>query len=140
MPRLTITSLRARILLLFLLILVPLLVISLYAGIRQQRLLVEETENHAISAAENLSLLYESKIREAKTLLSSLSVVPSVRSGNFEDTERILARAGSVDGHYTNLILVNPDGEVVVSGAEIDGNPPVFQDRVWFSRVLLRGI
>ncbi|KAA2233150.1 PAS domain-containing protein [Salinarimonas soli] len=105
-------SLRSRLVLLALAILVPALCASalmLYAGYRHGRL---EVEKHLQETARALSLTVDRQLGQAEALLWSLSASPMLRMGNYAGFDTLAREAVRIPGAW---VVVEEDGHQIVN-------------------------
>ncbi len=114
-------SLRSRLVLLALAILVPALcaaALTLYAGYRHAR---QEVEKHLQETSRALSLVVDRQLGQAEALLWSLSASPMLRSGNYAGFDALAREAIRIPGAW---IVVEEPGRQVVNTRLPPGTTP----------------
>lgn len=135
MARFTFTTLRARLLLLVLLALLPALGLTFYTGWEQRRQAVREVQTDALQLAEIASTDYERLIEGARQLLGGLARVPEVRTHDSRACSRLFADLLTQYRAYANLGAVTPKGELFCSGLP-RSRPVNLADRAYIRRAL----
>jgi PAS domain S-box-containing protein len=128
-------SLRARLILLVLLAVIPALVLALISGLEQRRLAAANVHDEAlrlghVALADQMGL-----VDHAGQLLATLAQLPVVRGERGSVCNAFLA---DVDKRYwslTGIVVVQPDGAIACSSMPASGMPNL-ADRAWFNQVL----
>ncbi|MGE3270838.1 MAG: GAF domain-containing protein, partial [Chloroflexota bacterium] len=133
-------SLRVRLLLLMVLAIGPALALVAIGGIEQRRQSSALAQADALHLARMVVNEHRQQIDQARQLLVSLSLHPSVISVNADPSAcmRLLGRVLEAQDGYTNLAVARTDGEIVCSGRAMDG-PVNLADRQYFQRVMQTG-
>jgi signal transduction histidine kinase len=128
-------SLRARLILLVLLAVIPALGLILYTGAEQRRLAAENTRADALSLARLLAADHARIIEETRQLLLTLTHLSEVRPG--ESAACSLLFAGLLEEHpqYTNLGAATLQGKVFCSAVDL-GLPTNLAGKDYFQRTL----
>jgi serine phosphatase RsbU (regulator of sigma subunit) len=133
--RISLASLRSRLLLLVLLALVPVLGLMLWTAAEQRRLAAAEVQENALRLARLASLDQERLIESTRQLLVVLAQLPEVRRGDPAACGALLAVLLQQYPLYTNLGTIAPDGNLVCSALPTSG-PINVADRAYFRRAL----
>jgi PAS domain S-box-containing protein len=127
-------SIRARLVLLVLISVVPALGIIVYAGLEGRQTAVRNAEKDALTALDSLALEHERAVEGTRTLLIALSETLEVKSLNVKTTSRLFKRLLGQNPIYANLSMTDPAGKVMASampiGAGYVGDRKVYQDCV----------
>jgi hypothetical protein len=131
--RLALSSLRVRLMLLVLIVVLPVLGLTLYTHLERRRLAVIEVQDNAMRmtslAANNLAQFTEST-HQLLVALAQIAYTP-------EDMARCNARLADVLGQsrpYTNLGVVAADGSLLCSGAPLGRQS--LANHAWFRRAI----
>ena len=112
-------SLRARLILLVLLAVIPALGLILYSGAEQRRLAAENTRADALSLARLLAADHARFIEETRQLLLTLAHLSAVREENSTACDQLFAGLLSEYPQYTNLGAISSQGNVYCSAVPI---------------------
>jgi len=129
------TSLRARLILLVILIIVPVLGLTVYQGFEDRNKDRLEALDKARRIALNASTLFEDTIFEARQTLFTLSQMPQFWQQDPDACSKIFANLLKQTEKYTGFTAVKPNGEVFASNPSVD-HPVSFSDRLWFQRLV----
>jgi len=129
------SSLRARLLLLVLLAVIPALGLILYSAAEQRRLAALEAQANALQLARSVSSSHDDLIEGAHQLLTTLAQTPVVRGSDPTACNSVLGTLLKKYTHYTNLGVNTPSGDVICSALSLSG-PVNVADRAWFRRAL----
>lgn len=129
------SSLRARLLLLVLLAVIPALGLILYTAAEQRRSAALEAQANALRLARSVSSSQDDLIEGARQLLTALAQVPMVRGDNPAECNSLFSVLVKKYAGYTNLGVVTPAGNIFCSGLPLPG-PVNVADRAWFRRAL----
>jgi signal transduction histidine kinase len=128
-------SLRARLILLILVAVVPAMAVMLYTVLEQRRLDVLSIEKK-LAHLTKLEARQERQIMEGgRQILQAMAHFLQTSDGN---PHRCTSFFADLLGHYqrfANLGAVRPDGQVLCSAAPLSG-PTDASDRVWFQRTM----
>ena len=134
-PRLSLSSLRARLLLLVLLAVVPALGLTLYTYLEERRLTTAQVQEDALRLARLASADQERLIQATRQLLVAVAQLPEVRTVDPAACSALLARLLSQFPSYANLGVIAPDG--FTSCSALPAGAGVFLgDRAYFRRTL----
>ncbi len=136
MKRLSLSSLRTRLLLVIFLTVMPALGLILYTGLTDRRHRAELAQDNAMQLVRLASADQERLIEGTRQLLVTLSHLPQVRS---DDGAACSALLGDLLRHYSkvyaNLAVMRPNGDVWCSAVPVS-QPINFWDRPWFQQVV----
>src|SRR5882724_8465447 len=135
MARLSLASLRARLLLLVLLAVIPAWGLTLYTNLEERQLRKAQVQEQAMRLSRLVSADHERLIEDARRLLVSLARLPAVRDPNRAACNALFADLITQHSSYTNLGIVDADGNVFCSAFPMTGQIYV-GDRVYFRRAL----
>ncbi|MFA4916420.1 MAG: cache domain-containing protein [Syntrophales bacterium] len=128
------TSLRARLMLLVLLVIVPVLGLIVYHGIEVRNKGRLEALDKVERLARNASMLYERTILETRQILFTLSQMPQFREQDSPASSKTFADLLKQTKNYSGFAAVKPNGDVFASAPYIT-KPVSFADRPWFQRL-----
>lgn len=128
-------SLRARLLLLVLLGVLPTLAVIVDTGLEQRRYAVQEVQDNARRLALLAARDHGNLIREGRQLLTALAEVPQVLEARSDACRRFLGRLATVDERFANFGVIRPDGRIVCSGVPLS-NAVNVADRSYFRRAI----
>ncbi|MFH0876964.1 MAG: PAS domain S-box protein, partial [Candidatus Omnitrophota bacterium] len=135
MKNISFTSLRARLMLLVLAVIVPMLGLIVYAGIEDRNEDRLEALDKARRLARNASTLYEHTIMETRQILFTLSQMPQFRQQDSAACSKIFANLLKQTQNYSGFSATKPNGEVFASAPSLT-KPVSFADRPWFQRLV----
>jgi len=124
-------SLRARLILLVLLAIIPALGLILYTGLEQRRLATEEIQETAQRLARLVSNDQARIIQGTRQLLVGLSELPEVRTQNHRFCSALFADLLKLHSPYANLGAVEPNGKLFCSALPMTESVNV-APRAWF--------
>jgi signal transduction histidine kinase len=127
------SSLRARLLLLVLLAVIPALGLTLYTNLEERQLRKAQVQEHAMRLSRLVSADHERLIEDARKLLAALSRLPGVREGTRAACDALFADLLTRHSSYANLGVIGADGNVLCSGLPMTGQVYV-GDRAYFRR------
>jgi signal transduction histidine kinase len=133
MARLSLGSLRTRLLLLVLLAVVPALGLTLYTNLEERQLRKALVYEHAMRLSRLVSADYERLIEDAQQLLVTLAQLPAVRDLNRAACNALLVDLLAQRSSYANLGVIDNDGNVFCTGVP---GQAYLGDRVYFRRAL----
>ena len=133
MARLFFSSLRARLLLLVLLAVIPALGLTLYTNLEERQLRKAQVQEHALRLSRIVSADHERLIEDARKLLAALSRLPGVRDGKRAACDALFPDLLTRHSSYANLGVIGADGNVLCSGLPMTGQVYV-GDRAYFRR------
>ena len=135
MARLSLASLRTRLLLLVLLAVVPALGLTLYTNLEERQLRKTQVQEQAMRLSLLVSADHERLIEEARRLLMNLARLPAVRDRNTASCNALFADLLAQHSSYANLGVIGPDGNAFCSALPIT-DQVYLGDRVYFRRAL----
>ena len=127
------SGLRARLLLLVLLAVIPALGLTLYTNLEERQLRKVQVQEHALRLSRIVSADHERLIEDARKLLAALSRFPGVRDGKSAACDTLFADLLTRHSSYANLGVIGADGKVLCSGLPMTGQVYV-GDRAYFRR------
>lgn len=128
-------GLRARLLLLILLALVPMLALILYSAVVQQRQAAFDAERQALRVVRRASATHERLLGETRHLLTVLAQLPAVRDRDARACTPLFADILQRFPIYTNVLALMPNGDAFCAGLPLQG-PVTFADRAYFQEAL----
>ena len=135
MGRLSLASLRTRLLLLVLLAAIPALGLTLYTNLEERQLRKALVQEHAMRLSRLVSADYERLIEDARQLLVTLARFPAVRDRNRAACDALFADLVTKYSSYANLGVIDADGNVFCTAVPIT-DEVYLGDRVYFRRAL----
>ena len=135
MARISVASLRTRLLLLVLLAVIPALGLTLYTNLEERRLRKAQVQEQAMRLSRLVSADHERLIEATRRLLVTLERLPAVRDRNRAACNAIFVDLLTQHSSYANLGVIDADGYVFCSAVPMTGR--VYAgDRVYFRRAL----
>jgi signal transduction histidine kinase len=135
MARLSLASLRTRLLLLVFLAAIPSLGLTLYTNLEERQLRKALVQEHAMRLSRLLSADHERLIEEARRLLVNLARLPAVRERNRAACNALFADLLTQQSSYANLAVIDADGIAFCSALPMTGQ--VYAgDRAYFQRAV----
>src|SRR5215510_5087371 len=135
MARFSFASLRARVLLLVLIAVIPALGLTLYTNLEERQLRKAQVQEQAMRLSRIVSADHERLIEEARRLLVNLARIPAVRDRNRASCNALFADLLTRHSSYANLGVATADGNTFCSALPMTG--PVYAgDRAFFQRAL----
>jgi signal transduction histidine kinase len=135
MVRLSLASVRARLLLLVLLAVIPVLGLTLYTNLEERELRKAQVQEQAMRLSRIVSADHDRLIEDARRLLVNLARLPAVRDRNRPACNALFADLLTRHSSYANLGVVAADGNIFCSALPMTG--PVYAgDRAFFQRAL----
>lgn len=131
MVRLSLGSLRTRLLLLVLLAVIPALGLALYANLEERQLRKALVYEHAMRLSRLISADYERLIEDAQQLLVTLAQLPAVRDLNRAACNALFTDLLAQRSAYANLGVIDADGNIFCSALP---GQVYLGDRVYFRR------
>ncbi len=129
------SSLRSRILLLLLAIVLPVLFILSYSAYEQRQTAEKALKQELGAEVRILSALLTQKVEGARALLISLSHSPAILNRDSASCNKFLAHILKHNPQYTNLGATDPDGNVFCSAIPMT-KPVNASDKAWFQRTI----
>ncbi len=128
-------SLRARLLVLVLLTLLPVLTIFAYTGLEQRREAANDAREHAELLARLVANDYRRFLDEGRQRLALLATVPQVTGADPGLCQAMLARFLKGDARFANFGVIGRDGRVRCSAVPLK-EPVNTSDRAYFRQAL----
>jgi signal transduction histidine kinase len=135
MRRFSLSSLRARLLLLVLLAALPALALILYTDLEQRRLTARQAQEDALRLARLAAADQAQLIQGAHQLLTALAQLPAVREGDAHACTALFTTLLKQYPVYANLGAAHANGDVFCSVASFT-QPVSVAESTWFQRVL----
>jgi signal transduction histidine kinase/CheY-like chemotaxis protein len=114
-------TINTRLMLLVLAAVVPCLAILLYSGIEYRNHMVADSRARVRLLAHNLAVAQNAATRSTEQILSTLARLPSVQGMDSAACSGIFTVVLEENPEFTNIALVDRDGNVLVSGKPIKG-------------------
>lgn len=130
--------LRARLMLLVGLAVVPALAMILYTGLEQRRLAAERARREAMTLASTVAAEQAHLISETQQLLALLSQLPQIRAMDAAECEPLLRELLAQGEVYANLGVIRRDGTLACSALPFASGLRL-QDREYFRGALQTG-
>jgi signal transduction histidine kinase len=136
MARLSLASLRTRLLLLVLLAVIPALGLTLYTNLEERQLRKTQVQEQAMRLSRLVSADHERLIEDARRLLVTLARLPAVRDHNRTACNTLFADLLAQHSSYANFAVIDvADGYAFCSALPMTGQ--VYGgDRAYFKRAL----
>jgi len=135
MARVSLASLRTRLLLLVLLAALPALVLTLSTNLEERQLRKALVHEDAMRLSRLVSADYERLIEEARQLVVSLARLPAVRERHRTACHTLFTELLTQHASYANLGVIDADGQVLCSALPIT-DAVSLDDRVYFRRAV----
>lgn len=131
MARLSLGSLRTRLLLLVLLAVIPALGLALYTNLEERQLRKALVYEHAMRLSRLVSADYERLIEDSRQLLVTLAHLPAVRDLNRAACTALFVDLLAQRSSYANLGVIDTDGNIFCTAVP---GQAYLGDRVYFQR------
>jgi len=128
-------TLRARLLVLVLLTVLPVLAILVYTGLEQRRAAADDAQERAALLARLVADDYRRLLDDGRQRLALLAAVPQVANADPDLCPAMLARFLAGDARFANFGVIGRDGRVHCSAVPAKG-PVDTADRPYFRRAL----
>jgi PAS domain S-box-containing protein len=135
MQRFPFASLRARLLLLILLAVVPVTALTIYTNIEQRRLAAADAKAETLRLVRLAASDQQDTIRDTRQFLFALAQLPDVRSADSVDCSAFLARLFNQYPQYALFGVIAPNGDLICSALPTDG-PINLAHRDYFQQIL----
>lgn len=132
------SSLRARLLLLVLMAVIPALGLIAYTTAEQQSQAIRESQEEALRLVRVAANTQQEFIDSSRQLLLSLAQLPEVRSGDSAPCGALLDEFLQRQERYANLGVADATGDVFCSALPLD-QPVNISDRAYFQRAVHTG-
>src|SRR3989304_9183567 len=133
--RLLLSSLRARLIFLVLLPIIPLVALLVYSVLEHRRLTIAEIQRNALNYANEIANSHAQIVDGARQLLIGLAQLPEVRDHDPLTCDRLFAAVRQRSLLYANLGAVKPNGDIFCSGLPLKA-PVNLADRPYFQETL----
>ncbi len=134
MTRFSFSSLRARLLLLGFLAVIPALELIIVAHFEQRQLVIAKAREDTLKVAQFVARDYNDLIEGARQLLVALAQLPEVHSGQ-NKCSAFFANLLKQYQRYTNIAAVNTEGKVFCSGLPLTSSVNL-ADSAWFQHAM----
>ena len=121
-------SLRARLMLLVLVAMVPGLALTLYSDTYQRRQALAEAQNYTLTLAKTVANLHDNVIEEGRSLVTILAQIPQVKERDAVACNAIFANLMKTSKRFISFNAVGLDG-VPFAGAPPITEPVTVADR-----------
>jgi len=135
MARVSLASLRTRLLLLVLLAALPALVLTLSTNLEERQLRKALVHEDAMRLSRLVSADYERLIEEARQLVVSLARLPAVRERHRTACHALFTELLTQHASYANLGVIDAEGQVLCSALPLTDQVSL-DDRVYFRRAV----
>jgi diguanylate cyclase (GGDEF)-like protein len=129
------STLRARLLSLVLLAVLPAVAVIIDTGIEQRRSAVREAQENALRLVRLVARDHAHLIQEGRQLLTALAEIPEVRRAEPGKCSAFLRPLAARDQRFANFGVIRPDGEIACSGVPLKSRINT-ADRAYFRRAL----
>ncbi|MBI2863331.1 MAG: response regulator [Chloroflexi bacterium] len=129
-------SLRARLILLVLLAIIPASGLTLYTGLEQRRQAAVEVQERALRLARVAASNQEVLVEGARQLLLAVAQLSEVRARDSAASTTLFGNILKQYPRYVNLIAVEANGNVFASAVPRVGKPANIADREWLKRTI----
>ena len=127
-------SIRRKLFLLFLVIIIPFLVITLYSSLESREAAMENASQRTLQLVETIEDEQHNMVVSTRQLLSTLAKMPEFQQGNVEMCTGILRELLKQSSMYANLLLVDKQGNVIASAQSFE--PTNVKHRKYFQEAL----
>lgn len=135
MRRLYFTSLRARLISLVLLCLLPVLGMTIYNCIEDRRLAIAQVRDDLREVSKIAAVQQSQTIASAQQLLVVLSKIRRIRGNNPDECAGLLSEILKSYPLYNNIGVVKPNGQVVCSAVETNQKNTLYQQS-WLQQTI----
>ena len=123
-------SIRAKLVLLVLIAILPVSGLVVYGGLRLQKEQTTDAHEKALEMVRNLAMEHERTVASTRQLVMALSKLPEVQSRNRSACNALFAALLKQNNLYTNIIGIDPEGTLFASG--VTSRPVYLGDRKHF--------
>jgi PAS domain S-box-containing protein len=109
-------SVKAQLLLLVLISLVPVLAIFVYTAINSNNQVIEDAKENALSVVNDVALQQRQVAESTRQLLMTLTKVPDVRNQNIPSCNKLFGELVKANPLYAAIFAANADGLILSSG------------------------
>ena len=135
MLRTWLSSLRARLILLVLLALLPTLAFFLYSDLDERRAAAQQASQEALRLASVTAASQESVIVQVRGILITLANLPQIQNETPDECSQFLALLNGSYPSTVNLGVADPQGDVFCSAVPLSG-PTNIGDRPYFQQAI----
>jgi hypothetical protein len=125
-------TIRARLLFLVLLSLLPALGIIVYSGLDRLFLEIEGAKSDALRAVKSFSYDHERAVESTHQFLMTLARIPDIKNLNVFESNRLLKELLKQNPSYGTLFVVNAKGILRASAAPLPLTPLSFEQKKCF--------
>ncbi len=129
------STLKTRLLILFLVAPLPSLGIAVYGAIQEYDTGVADAQRHAVQETKAGTAHFQRRIAETRSLLETLAATSAIHAGQAGNCAVFLSRFLRSSRDYLNLGVIRPDGSPVCSAAPLQPAEN-YAHRLFFQRVL----
>ena len=129
-------TLRARILLVVAVAIVPMAIWAVVGAALSQRQSITRTQNELLATTRVLAARHESIVNETRALLRALGNAGPVAAGDVEACNSLLRETVKQAPMLENMIVTAPNGRVWCSGLPLPAYPINLADRAWFEQAI----
>ncbi len=133
--RLQTSRLHIRLLMLSALILLPIMLLTFYTASEQRNISSDAARSNVLVLTQNVSTYYEQLVRSGEQLITALAQIPAVRDQDGAACTALFAQLLAQFEYYTNIFVVNTDGETLCTGLPGTTASNV-SDASWFVRAM----
>jgi PAS domain S-box-containing protein len=135
-PKARFSSLRSRLFLLVLLIWLSALLLAVYSASAEERLVRQSAQQEALRLSQLAASYQEQVVRSTRELLTALAQLPIVREPDPTACRPLFVSLVQQYRSYTNLFVVDVQGNTYCSALDSDPTPESVRERSWFQRAL----
>lgn len=128
-------SLRSRLFLLVILLVLPTVILILYSAAEQRRLVAEEIKQNALRLVRLVALEQKQLVDITHETLLLLAQIPEVQSGDRTRCNALFAKLLQMHPLHVNFGVLRPSGELQCSGVPVSHRIHA-SDRLYFRRAL----
>ena len=130
-------SIRTQLLVITLIIVLPIVVVICYAGVKQRAHAIDDAFSLTQIISERVAAEQKQLAVGAENLLATLALLPEVRNRDSVKTTRLLKQINQVNQQYVNILVADRNGEVW-AGVAIPPKASI-SDRRYFKNALAQG-
>jgi hypothetical protein len=140
MPVFYLSSIRTRLTILILIVILPGFALVVYRGVEGRREAATQARLDALRTATLAATRQEQLVESARELLFSMAQLPPVRELNIEASTQLFTALLERYPRYVHIGMARPDGTFLASGLPRPARPTgTVADRAWFQRALKVG-
>jgi len=114
-------SISRKMALLVLFAVLPALVILLYSGIEQRQQSIESAKQDVLLLTQTMADAQQEITRSTRQILSTLSLLPEIQAKDPLACSKIFKAVLEKNPNYNNIVLTDPNGDVIASGRPFTG-------------------